>query len=282
MVSAINPSAKETVAFNEKERITDKSALGRIMDKKLDDQFDVFMKMFLAQVKHQDPTKPMSTNEMTANVLSFFSAAEQAKGNHLLSQMNESKVRDQFTAAKTYLNKDVVFETDSFVYNGGSEDFDIQIPKNLKDVQLLVLNENQQVVTSYDLAPQVPHQRITWYGDLDSGQPVQPGRYFIYAFGKDPLNNTVSIPVQMHGTVSEVEYTDDNDFRFIVNGSQVPMEKVVSVRKNSASPLLGTVQEIQQQLKSYEELLKDLKEPQVMAPLKETGDVSIDLVDQLI
>lgn len=243
--------------------IKDKSALGRMMDKNLDQQFDIFMKMFLAQVKCQDPTKPMSTNEMTENILGFFTAAEHAKGNQLLEQMNTTKSREQLAAAKTYLNKDVVYEAAGVHFTGEPQTFNVDLPSNVDRAEFAIIDQQQRVVKTVSLDPGTQHHKVTWGGEIEGLADLKapPGYYSLKVLAQDAKERLVDVPVLMQGIVNAVDYNEGNDFQLVVNDTAVPLEDVVSVRKgaNHDGQLLGTVQDIHSQLKGYEEMLRALQ-----------------------
>lgn len=244
------------------EKTKDRSALGRMLEKSRDEQYNVFMKMFLAQVKNQNPDNPMSTHEMTQSVMSFFSAAEQAQTNKLLKHGNDMKVKEQMAAAKTYLNKEIVYEDDRLVFNGQPEDISLIMPGGVVEAELVVLDQQLNRVKTFPLDPsKVGKQTFSWDGLNDKETPVGTGIYHTKVLAIDAKKQTVEIPTTYKGRVQQIAYQDDSgDFMLLVNDSVgVSLDDVLSVSKPASQDIVGLTKTMQDQIKQYEELNKLIK-----------------------
>lgn len=239
------------------EKTKDRSALGRMLEKSRDEQYNVFMKMFLAQVKNQNPDNPMSTHEMTQSVMSFFSAAEQAQTNKLLKHGNDMKVKEQMSAAKTYLNKEIVYEDDRLVYNGQPEDISLIMPGGVVEAELVVLDQQLNRVKTFPLDPsKVGKQTFSWDGLNDNEIRVGTGVYHTKVLATDAKKQTVEIPTTYKGRVQQIAYQDDSgDFMLLVNDSVgVALEDVITVSKPASQDIVGLTKTMQDQIRQYEEL----------------------------
>lgn len=239
------------------EKTKDRSALGRMLEKSRDEQYNVFMKMFLAQVKNQNPDNPMSTHEMTQSVMSFFSAAEQAQTNKLLKHGNDMKVKEQMSAAKTYLNKEIVYEDDRLVFNGQPEDISLIMPGGVAEAELVVLDQQLNRVKTFPLDPsKVGKQTFSWDGSNDNEIKVGNGIYHTKVLAVDAKKQTIDVPTTYKGRVQQIAYQDDSgEFMLLVNDSVgVALEDVITVSKPASQDIVGLTKTMQDQIRQYEEL----------------------------
>ncbi len=262
MVSPINlPSMPIAAAQQKADTPKDRSALGKMLDKSRDEQYNVFMKMFLAQVKNQNPDNPMSTHEMTQSVMSFFSSAEQAQTNKLLKQGNDFKVKEQMASAKTYLNKEIIYEGNVLRFDGNPEEIQLIMPADIQEAELVVLDENLKRVKTFPLDTKVGTKTFNWDGLNDQDNPALHGIYYTKVMAVDKKGSTVDVPTILKGTVKEISYENDSgDFLLLIKDNVgVEVDSIINVRKPASQELLGLNKTMQEQIKQYEELTKLLK-----------------------
>lgn len=242
----------------------ERSALTRMLEKSRDEQYNVFMKMFLAQVKNQNPDNPMSTHEMTQSVMSFFSAAEQAQTNKLLKQSNDMRLKEQMASAKSYLNKEIIYEGNVIKFEGNSEDIQLVVPENVQEAELVILDANLQRVKTLPLTIEPGTKTVKWTGDSDliPDKEVPHGIYYTKVMAIDSKQKVVEIPTILKGTVRQVSYQDDDgDFLLLVQDDiGVEISDLISVRKPASRELLELGQNMKEQIKQYEKLGKLLED----------------------
>lgn len=242
----------------------DKAALSQVLDKSREDQLKVFEKMFLTQIKHQDPLNPMSTNDLTQNIMTFHSAAQQSRMNELLEQINANHIKSQAVAAKSYLNKEVEYEGREFTHDEGSETtMSFTLPDNVKEAQLVIVDAKGAGVTSFPLSVDVGSKTFSWDGSVNgrSDFKVPSGQYQVAVIAKNKEDKTVDIPVTFKGVVREIGYHDAaGEFALLVKNTPVEMSSISKVRKSFPSELSGISQDMREQIKRYDELSEYLKE----------------------
>lgn len=286
MVTAANapvmPMGKNQAELDQKGKaaagagVKDRSALTQMLEKSRDEQYNVFMKMFLAQVKNQNPDNPMSTHEMTQSVMSFFTAAEHAQTNKLLKQGNDMRMKEQMAAAKAYLNKDVMYEGDLVKFEGGAEEIQLMMPPEVKVAELVILDANQKKVKTIPLSLVPGRQTKLWDGtsDTDPTTKVPPGFYYTQVVAKDLREKNMEIPTILKGTVRQISYQEeDGEFLLLVNDSiGVEVDNLLNVRKPASPELLNLSKSMQDQARQYEELVRILREqPQMEASALSTS-----------
>lgn len=244
------------------EEVKDRSALTRMLEKNRDEQYNVFMKMFLAQVKNQNPDDPMSTHEMTQTVMSFFSAAEQAQTNKLLKQSNDMRLKEQMAAAKSYLNKEILYESKVIKFEGNAEEIQLIMPPGVKEAELQIHDTDSSLIKTVPLTTQPGSKTITWSGNSDTNPDgiVPNGLYRTTVKAIDDKGEKVEIATALKGTVRQITYDEDGEFLLMVKDDVgVEFEEVLRVRKPASQELLGLSQTMRDQIKHYEELNQLLK-----------------------
>lgn len=235
--------------------LKERSGLTRMLDKGRDEQYNVFMKMFLAQVKNQSIDNPMSTHEMTQSVMSFFQTAEQAQTNKLLKQGNDLKVREQLSMAKSYLNKTVEYEGDTLGFEGKSEKIRFHMPADIEKAELRIHDDKGKLIMSYPLKTMPGEAVFQWDGNNDvfSYEKVPNGQYIVGIVALDKTKQAVDIPTILSGQVRQIRYEDEHDeFLLMVNDTPVELSDVLSVSKNQSTEFIELG-------KKYEEVVNLLK-----------------------
>jgi len=260
MGSMASSLAQSPLAMGKKDK--GKAALSKVLDKSREDQLKVFEKMFLTQVQHQDPLNPMSTNELTQNIMTFHSAAQQSRMNELLEQINANHIKSQAVAAKSYLNKEVEYQGREFTFEGGDESISFLMPDNIQEAQIAIVDANGAGVTTFPVSVDAGAKTFSWDGSINgrSDFKVPAGQYQVAVVAKNKEAQAIDIPVTLRGTVRKIGYHDEsNEFALLVKNTPVEMSNVSSVRKLPASELISISQGVEEQIKRYDELTGYLK-----------------------
>lgn len=243
----------------EQEAVKTKSAFARMMEKSPEQQYNIFMKMFLAQVQNQSIDNPMSTHEMTQSVMSFFQTSEMTQTNKLLKQGNDIKLQEQVSTAKSYLNKDVEYEGDVLTFNGKPERIRFDIPPNIKQAHLVICDANGKPIKNYPLAKAPGEAVIEWDGTSDAhpNKKVDNGQYIAVIHALNEEDKVVPVPTILKGKVREISYEDEyNEFVLRVNDTAVGLSDILSVSKSSNSDLMELNKNLQEQIIQTESLTK--------------------------
>ena len=268
------PVGKNQLSADPKAQNAGKSALSRMIEKNQDSQYNIFMKMFLAQVKHQSVDNPMSTHEMTQSVMSFMQAAEHTQTNKLLKQGNDLKLKEQISLARGYENKDVDYHGDVIGYEGTSQKIQFQIPTNLEKVTLEIIDvANEKIIKSVALGVKPGKMDFKWDGEMDGGDlKAQPGQYIVRVTGIDKAQQTIPMETTLQGRVRGITFDEDENEHFLVinNDVVINMNDVISERKIESTNFATLNERLDAQIRQYEELNKLLRKKfEIEAPSAE-------------
>ena len=188
-----------------------------------------FLTLLTTQLKNQDPTSPMNTDQFTQQLVSMTGVQQQILTNQLLQQMvgNQTGVGDPVSL----LGKTVTATSSNLTLQNGQANWQFSTAANAADVQVQVTNNLGQVVSQTDLGALAagPHA-FSWNGKDQSGvQLPNGGTYTLAVAATDSTGAAVTTSTYQQGTVSAVNNAG-GQVLLTVNGSQVPTNAITSVQ----------------------------------------------------
>lgn len=215
---------------NKKADISDvkpQSALSSAMNGDLDDNFDIFLKLFLTQMEHPDPTESNSSFEMTQSLLQFFLAHGQQTTNEKLGEINKTMETSQARSAEGWIGKDIVFEGNCFTFNGSRQEAEYDIDSSLDDAEIRIFNLNDELVDIMKIPKSAGRHNIDWdpvarkdkiKSEIQEGdifkvsihavkERLKNGKSVLDGEGKKIIDE-VNVPLRLKGKVSALDYED--------------------------------------------------------------------------
>lgn len=201
---------------------------GANVSKKVDNTLgkDAFLKMLIAQLRHQDPLNPMDGTAFVAQ-LAQFSSLEQ------LTNLNETmgalpKYLNQFSNAQmaNLIGSEAVIKGNSITVNGSATNIVYRLPADIQSGTIKIYNENGMQVDTIKITPQkAGTQSIVWNSGF-----VPHGNYTWEITASDARGGTV-VPQQMiQGRIQGVSFKNGNPY-VMVNDQEVAFSNVVSITK---------------------------------------------------
>lgn len=171
---------------------------------------DAFFKLMIQQMKSQDPTNPMQSHEMAAQ-LAQFSSVEQLNNIHTtLNQIKqEQKPALQFQAL-SMIGKTVSGDSSQVIRVDGDKGHELQfsIPVEARELQVDVKNEQGEVVRQMKLRNLKPGQQShVWNGLMENGQSARPGTYFFDVSAVSALGKKIPVQTDFSGAVTGVNFS---------------------------------------------------------------------------
>ena len=187
---------------------------------------DAFLKMLIAQLRHQDPLNPMDGTAFVAQLAQFSSLEQLTNLNQTMGALPE--YLNQFSSAQmaNLIGNDAVVKGNSITVSGSATNIVYRLPADIQNGTIKIYNANGMKVDTIKLAPQkAGAQSILW----NSGsQP--PGNYTWEITASDARGGTV-VPEQMlYGRIQGVSFKNGKPY-LTVNGQEVAFSNVVSITK---------------------------------------------------
>ncbi len=195
---------------------------------------DDFLKMLITELQNQDPTNPLQSTDLAAQLAQFSSVSElQSINTNLQNSTNANLVLTQSisnTMAATLIGKEIKANTSNIAFDGSTQPaIGVTLNSSAADVQVKIMNSNGTVVRTIDAGAKASGDNtITWDGTGDSGNKVQAGNYTFSVSAADAQGNAISLTSYVLGIVQGVKYTS-NGTTLIVNGSEINLSDVQEI-----------------------------------------------------
>lgn len=193
---------------------------------------DVFLKLLVAQMRHQDPLKPQDATEMSAQLARFNMVEQQIETNKRLDTMLANAGSNTAQAAATYLGHQAVVNSNQLHFDGSApRTISVNLDKNAAQAYVAVLDANGQVVRTLNTGPMAAgSNELIWNGLTDSGGTTAAGDYHIQVTAKDADGQPLTASTQTLGLVEAVRLTPAGA-ELVVGGSSVAMAAIAEIRK---------------------------------------------------
>jgi len=191
-----------------------------------------FLKLFTTQLKNQDPTKPLETNEITAQLAQFSSVEQQVRTNQSIDKLVNAQKQTQLSTAVSYLNKEVETSGNTGTLQAGQATFSYFLPANTASAQVTITNAAGRAVFQGQGTLLKGRNLVVWDGKNSFNQNMEPnGKYTISIAAKDANQNTLTVDTRSVGIVTGVESGSNGAVSLTVGNVQVPFDQILAVRE---------------------------------------------------
>ncbi len=195
---------------------------------------DMFLKLLVAQLSHQDPLNPVEDKEFVAQLAQFTSVEELQNINKGVESMNASFVKQQIMNAAGFMGTQVSAKGDLVTHSGDYvSTLYTTIPQNIAKGTINVYSTTadgkpSKLVFSDNLgAVSAGTYPYTWSGKDSNGKDMPDGTYIITVSGVNSAGDNVLIGTNSDGTVVAVEASDDgNHYLYLNDGRKVRFNDV--------------------------------------------------------
>ncbi len=141
-------------------------------------QQNEFLQLMVAQLKNQDPTKPMDPTAFVGQLAQFSTVTGienmQTSMNNLATSMRSSQVM----SGTSLVGHEVLAPaTSSTITAGDTVSGAADVPDGTTAVQVQVLDSNGQTVRTFPASPQTGLTNFIWDGKTDAGSTAASGTY---------------------------------------------------------------------------------------------------------
>ncbi len=168
-----------------------------------------FLKLFMAQLEHQDPLDPKTGSDMVAQ-LAQFSAVEQAQQtNSQLGDLAAAQASSASAGMATLVGRACDATAGSFTLDatgGTPPPLSISSTGPTTGASIVITDAQGKEIRCVAIPDGSTDATVTWDGKDSSGRPVAPGSYKVSV---DPGKTTSDITAQWTGRVDAVELTAD-------------------------------------------------------------------------
>jgi flagellar basal-body rod modification protein FlgD len=188
-----------------------------------------FLTLLTTQLKNQDPTSPLDTNQFTAQLTQMTGVEQQLLSNQLLQQLVNQSSGSGVTGAVDLIGKSVTASGSTATLQSGAASWQYTLGGTAANVTVQVSDSSGNVVFQGPANSGTGAQSFTWNGKNTAGQQqADGGIYTLTVSAADGSGNTVPVSNAVNGTASAVEQVNGQTM-VTVGGVQVPLSAITAV-----------------------------------------------------
>jgi flagellar basal-body rod modification protein FlgD len=191
---------------------------------------ETFLKMFMAQMKYQDPMSPMDSSEFTAQLAQFSSLEQLFTVNENLESMKAAQGQAGRFDALLFIGKEITAEGNSLSLDtGGTASGAFELAGN-GECTVMVLDARGNPIRKIPLGyMEGGGHHFEWDGLDESGNQQAPGIYGFKVLGLGDLGQPLSVQTMVTGQVDKVALEGTSPVLY-VGGIPVALSQVKDIR----------------------------------------------------
>ncbi|WP_159651485.1 flagellar hook assembly protein FlgD [Vibrio atypicus] len=144
-----------------------------------------FLSLLTKQLAQQDPFKPVSNDQMIAQMASFATVDGIGKMNNQFETLNASMTSNQALQASSLVGRDVLIPGAAGVKkDDGSMAAMVKLPQAVDNLMVRVEDQMGQLIRTFDAGSSPGgDSRVEWDGKDQNGNPLPAGKYKVRASG---------------------------------------------------------------------------------------------------
>lgn len=176
---------------------------------------DVFMTLYIEQLKAQDPTAPQDTNKMVSQIAEMSSLEELSKISTQLESMTTALTSNQAISAATLVGQKIMANTSQATLDeGGSVPIKMTIPEVSLSTTLEIRNADGDIVREMG----VDEESFVWDGRDNEGGELAAGEYNFKALSIDGEGVKTTLTTRLPAKIEGVTISGPNGTELNVSG----------------------------------------------------------------
>ncbi|HEX2761868.1 MAG TPA: flagellar hook assembly protein FlgD [Rhizomicrobium sp.] len=196
--------------------------------KQLSGNFSTFLNLLTTQLKNQDPTSPMDTNQFTQQLVMYSQVEQQIQSNSNLKTLIAQGQSTASQMAMDYLGKKVSIMNGQASLIDGEATWTYNLPSAAKSAKLTVTNSAGKVVYTGDAEKTVGNHNFEWDGKDNYGNAQPAGGYKLTITAVDSAGAPVDAAIASAGLVSQIDMTG-NEPQLVIGYMTIGLGDVAAI-----------------------------------------------------
>jgi flagellar basal-body rod modification protein FlgD len=193
----------------------------------LSNNFSDFLNLLMTQLKNQDPSSPMDSNQFTSELVQFSSVEQQINTNSDLTQLIQLTQASQVEQSSAMIGKPVTVTSSQLSLQNGSAEVNFNTAA-AEPVGITVYNSSGAQVASATLSSKAGANTWTWNGQGANGTTLPDGAYTVNVLSIGASGANAKVPFTVTGTATSVQ-NNAGTVELQMGGLTLPFSSVVSV-----------------------------------------------------
>lgn len=189
--------------------------------------FETFLTLLTAQMRNQDPLKPLESTEFVAQLANFSAVEQQVRTNDTLGQIQALLSSQSASGLSSWIGQSVRVESE-VNFEGTPIDTYLAPAHGADRAELVVKNASGEEVQR--LPTPLEAGIYPWAGVGDDGTPIPAGQYSLSleSFSAGVLSDSHVAPV--YSEVKEARLEGDKTMLVLTSGSIIGSDQVTAIR----------------------------------------------------
>lgn len=183
---------------------------------------DAFMKLMLAQMKNQDPSNPMQSHELAAQLAQFSSVEQLQNINSTLTDLKAGQKPTESFQALNFIGKAVSGDSAKYVRVKGDKDYDFSfnLSEGAKQATIRIRNGAGEIVRTIEMKDlKKGPNNFNWNGQDERGQTAPAGEYNFFVDAVASNGAKLAAKTDFEGRITGVNYTPEGPVLLVGNQS---------------------------------------------------------------
>jgi flagellar basal-body rod modification protein FlgD len=194
----------------------------------LSGNFQTFLTLLTTQLKNQDPTSPMDSNQFTQQLVEYSQVEQQINANTNLQTLISQGSSNASAMTVGYLGKNVSITNGNASLTNGSATWTYNLGSKAASATLTVTNSAGTVVYTGPGSVNAGNNTFTWNGQDNNGNQLNDGVYKLSVTATDPSGNAITSSVASAGTVSQIDMTGSTP-KLVVGNMEISPSDIAAV-----------------------------------------------------
>lgn len=226
--------------LNRMSGVQEKSLYGEGGKKTVDKE--QFLKMFMEQLKYQDPMSPVKNEQFSQQMAMFSQLEQQVNTNKNLEKMIAQQNNTQI-AALQLVGKDILADRAAIFHEKEKmSTMQFKIPADAAEVKVEIKDFAGEVVKKMNLGGQSQGEvKTRWDGNDESGRPLENGRYSYTVSMRGMDGKEQKVETKVDGRVTGVTTAGGTVF-LLVGDQRIALNEVETIKEASAANAVAIAQ----------------------------------------